>query len=105
MGKVLTSVICLATADPEAADYVFGQLCNIKVVGLDVTHSCKFTGEDLRGLQGRGRFGTFLSDITAFYLKYHKYGPIFTYSLLASMRSMCDMSWKGRTGVLLWLTR
>lgn len=58
--------------DPEAADFVLGQGGNIKIVGLDVTHSCQFTGTDLRGLQGRGRFGTFLSQITAFYLKYHQ---------------------------------
>jgi len=44
----------------------------MKIVGLDVTHSCTFTGADLRGLHGKGRFGTFLSTITAFYLKYHK---------------------------------
>ena len=59
-------------ADPEAADFVLGQGGNIKIVGLDVTHSCHFTGTDLRGLQGRGRFGMFLSQITAFYLKYHQ---------------------------------
>ncbi|EIE27835.1 hypothetical protein COCSUDRAFT_83455 [Coccomyxa subellipsoidea C-169] len=58
--------------DPEAADFVLGQGGNIKIVGLDVTHSCQFTGTELRGLQDRGRFGTFLSEITAFYLKYHK---------------------------------
>ena len=60
-------------ADPEAADFVFGHSAKIKVVGLDVTHSCTFTGSELKGLHGKGRFGTFLSSITAFYLKYHQY--------------------------------
>lgn len=60
-------------ADPEAADFVLGHSAKIKVVGLDVTHSCTFTGSELKGLHGRGKFGTFLSSITAFYLKYHQY--------------------------------
>ena len=59
-------------ADPEAADYVLGQPANTKIVGLDITHSCTFTAAELRGLHGRGRFGSFLSDISAFYIEYHK---------------------------------
>ena len=60
-------------ADPEAADFVLGHKAKIKVVGLDVTHSCTFTGSELKSLHGKGKFGTFLSSITAFYLKYHQY--------------------------------
>ncbi len=58
--------------DPEAADLVLGYEAKIRVVGLDVTHSCLFTAEDLQGLAGQGRFGTFLHEITRFYLQYHR---------------------------------
>jgi len=58
--------------DPEAADLVFGYEAKIRVVGLDVTHSCLFTAEDLQGLAGHGLFGTFLHEITRFYLQYHR---------------------------------
>lgn len=59
-------------ADPEAADFVLSQPAKTRIVGLDITHSCTFTGPELTGLHGKGRFGTFLSSITAFYLKYHR---------------------------------
>ena len=42
------------------------------MVGLDVTHSCLFTGAQLAALAGRGRFGSFLAAITGFYLQYHR---------------------------------
>jgi len=42
------------------------------VVGLDVTHQCKMTAEQIDGMAGRGRHGTFLRDITQFYLDYHR---------------------------------
>ncbi|CAL5223594.1 g6133 [Coccomyxa viridis] len=58
--------------DPEAADFVLSQPAKTRIVGLDITHSCTFTGPELTGLHGKGRFGTFLSSITAFYLKYHR---------------------------------
>ena len=51
---------CACPPDPEAADLVFGHEANIRVVGLDVTHACQFTADDLQGLAGQGRFGTFL---------------------------------------------
>ena len=63
---------CGRLPDPEAADLVFGHEANIRVVGLDVTHACQFTAEDLQGLAGQGRFGTFLQQITRFYLQYHR---------------------------------
>ena len=59
--------------DPEAADLVFGHEANIRVVGLDVTHSCLFSAVDLAGLAGQGRFGTFLAQIARFYLQYHRW--------------------------------
>ena len=62
----------MAGADPEAADYALGQGAAVKVVGLDVTHSCLFTGAQLAALEGRGRFGSFLAAITGFYLQYHR---------------------------------
>ena len=66
----LTLACCMP--DPEAADLVFGCEANIRVVGLDVTHACQFTAGDLQGLAGHGRFGTFLQQITGFYLQYHR---------------------------------
>ena len=59
--------------DPEAADAVFGGAGdNTWVVGLDVTHRCVLTASDLKAMFGQGRFGSFLSAITEFYLGYHK---------------------------------
>lgn len=52
---------------------MFGHEANVRVVGLDVTHSCQFTAEDLAGLAGQGRFGTFLQQIARFYLQYHRW--------------------------------
>ena len=66
---------CGRGADPEAADFVLGQRAPIKVVGLDVTHSCQFAGAQLQALAGQGRFGTFLATISAFYLQYHRHAP------------------------------
>ena len=63
---------CACPPDPEAADLVFGHEADIRVVGLDVTHACQFTADDLQGLAGQGRFGTFLQQITRFYLQYHR---------------------------------
>lgn len=64
----------MAGADPEAADFALGQGAAVKMVGLDVTHSCLFTGTQLAALAGRGRFGSFLAAITGFYLQYHRRG-------------------------------
>lgn len=38
--------------DPEAADFVLSVGENIWMVGLDVTHSCVLTGEQLKSLNG-----------------------------------------------------
>lgn len=65
-------------ADPEAADFALGQGAAVRVVGLDVTHSCLFTGAQLAALAGRGRFGSFLAAITGFYLQYHRRVPSVT---------------------------
>ncbi len=40
-------------------------------VGLDVTHRVQITGAQLAALDGRGRFGGFLHQISRFYLQYH----------------------------------
>lgn len=45
---------------------------NCWVVGLDVTHKCRITKQQLESLAGRGKYGTFLRDISQFYLQYHK---------------------------------
>lgn len=57
--------------DPEAAEVVFGSKAQMRVVGLDVTHSVSITGQQLRSLRNRGRFGSFLGQISKFYLQYH----------------------------------
>lgn len=41
-------------------------------MGLDVTHTCHLTQAQLESLAGQGRYGTFLRDISQFYLQYHK---------------------------------
>ncbi|KAK9815788.1 hypothetical protein WJX72_009484 [[Myrmecia] bisecta] len=58
--------------DPDAAEYVFQQPVRMRVVGLDVTHTCTFTGGQLAAMRSRGRFGSFLASITRFYLDYHR---------------------------------
>ena len=58
--------------DPDAADFVFGQSSNIRVVGLDVTHSCMITSQQVDKLRGTSRHGNFLHKITQFYMQYHK---------------------------------
>ncbi|PSC71961.1 putative uridine nucleosidase 2 [Micractinium conductrix] len=58
--------------DPDAANVVFSKLPNCWVVGLDVTHQCLMTTEQINGMAGRGAHGTFLRDITQFYLDYHR---------------------------------
>lgn len=57
--------------DPEAADYVLSRSTNVWMIGLDVTHDCTLSGEALRSLNGKGHFGSFLQDISQFYLAYH----------------------------------
>lgn len=59
-------------ADPEAADQVLGMTSKIRIVGLDVTHQTFFTRSQLKGLEGTGRGGSFLNDISQFYLEYYR---------------------------------
>ena len=72
---------------------MLSQAANTRVVGLDVTHSCTFTGAELTGLHGRGKFGTFLSRVTAFYLKYHRYSST-SYSAIPIVLSFAGVALK-----------
>lgn len=58
--------------DPEAAEFVLSRAKNMYMVGLDVTHTCLLTGDQLSSLKGQGHYGTFLSDISEYYLQYHR---------------------------------
>ncbi|KAK9847787.1 hypothetical protein WJX84_001186 [Apatococcus fuscideae] len=58
--------------DPDAADYVMEQGNNVRLVSLDVTHQVEFTSKDMDALHGRGRFGSFISDISKFYIEYYR---------------------------------
>ncbi|KAL3135331.1 hypothetical protein ABBQ32_007524 [Trebouxia sp. C0010 RCD-2024] len=58
--------------DTEAADFVLGQSPNIRMVGLDVTHTCVMYREQMDALKGQGKYGTFLHQICQFYLQYHR---------------------------------
>jgi uridine nucleosidase len=49
------------------------RLPNCWLVGLDVTHKCCMSAGAIEGMAGRGRHGTFLRDITQFYLGYHRW--------------------------------
>lgn len=61
-----------ARADPAAADAVFASRATVRVVGLDVTHSCRLSGADVAALAERGPVGEFAARISAFYLTYHQ---------------------------------
>ena len=58
--------------DPVAADYVFGQPVPTRLVALDTSQQCRLTQQQLEGMRGKGRYGSFLADITGFYLQYHR---------------------------------
>ena len=58
--------------DTDAADFVLGQSPNIRLVGLDVTHKCTLSTQQMEDLKGQGQYGTFLQLIAQFYLKYHR---------------------------------
>lgn len=58
--------------DPDAANIVFSRVGNCFLIGLDVTHRCIMTTDELDDLRGKGRHGTFLHDISQFYLQYHR---------------------------------
>jgi inosine-uridine nucleoside N-ribohydrolase len=58
-------------ADPEAAARVFESGLDVTMVGLDVTHRALVTPEDGRRLAATGRVGTFVSELLAFYGRFH----------------------------------
>lgn len=58
--------------DPDAADFVLGATDNTRILGLDVTQTCRLSSGDLQALRGAGRHGTFLADISQFYLRFHQ---------------------------------
>ena len=60
------STLCVPRPPPPAS------VPNCWVLGLDVTHRCRITGDQLAALEGRGAHGSFLRAITQFYLEYHR---------------------------------
>ncbi|KAG2502004.1 hypothetical protein HYH03_000500 [Edaphochlamys debaryana] len=58
--------------DPDAADLVLGSTERLRILGLDVTQQCRMTGAELEALRGRGPHGSFVADISRFYLGYHR---------------------------------
>lgn len=58
--------------DPAAADFVFGQPVPMRLIPLDVSNRCRLTAAQLTAMKGKGRFGTFLWQITEFYLAFHR---------------------------------
>lgn len=60
---------------PVAESLLLRRLPNCWLVGLDVTHKCCMSAGAIEGMAGRGRHGTFLRDITQFYLGYHRWVP------------------------------
>ncbi|KXZ52034.1 hypothetical protein GPECTOR_10g1057 [Gonium pectorale] len=71
-GNVNPSAEANIFGDPDAADLVLGATPRLRVLGLDVTTHCRLSGADLEALKGRGRFGSFVRDISQFYLGFHK---------------------------------
>ena len=59
--------------DPDAADYVMEKGTRLKLISLDVTHRVEFTSNDMLKLRGKGKFGTFIADISKFYIDYYRY--------------------------------
>ncbi|GIL67298.1 hypothetical protein Vafri_20727, partial [Volvox africanus] len=58
--------------DPDAADLVLGSTSRLHILGLDVTQKCRLTGEQLLAMHGMGKYGTFVSKISQFYLNFHR---------------------------------
>jgi purine nucleosidase len=56
-GNVSPAAEANILGDPEAADFVLAVGENVWMVGLDVTHSCVLTGEQVKSLKGERRFG------------------------------------------------
>ncbi|EFJ52845.1 hypothetical protein VOLCADRAFT_55637 [Volvox carteri f. nagariensis] len=58
--------------DPDAADLVLGSTSRLRILGLDVTQKCRLSGEQLEAMQDKGKYGTFISRISQFYLNFHR---------------------------------
>ncbi|GLC44745.1 hypothetical protein PLESTB_000969200 [Pleodorina starrii] len=58
--------------DPDAADLVLGCTPRLRVLGLDVTQRCRMTAEELQAMRGVGKYGSFVYDISQFYLNFHR---------------------------------
>jgi uridine nucleosidase len=71
-GNVNPAAEANAAADPAAADAVFASRAPVRVVGLDVTHTCRLQSAEVEALAARGPVGEFAAKISAFYLAYHK---------------------------------
>jgi len=71
-GNVNPSAEANIFGDPDAANVVFSRLSNCLVLGLDVTHQCILNKERIDEMKGKGKYGTFLHNITQFYLNYHR---------------------------------
>ena len=60
------------TLHTRARTHTLARVPNTWVVGLDVTHECRMSAQQLEACRGRGRHGTFLHSISQFYLQYHR---------------------------------
>ena len=58
--------------DPEAASRVFQSGVDITLVGLDVTHQALMRPEHAERLAASGRAGTLVSELFAFYTRFHR---------------------------------
>ena len=63
------------------------------MVGLDVTHQCLMTAGQIEGMAGRGRHGTFLRDITQFYLGYHRRAGRLPSGMPKALRLLLNVCW------------
>jgi inosine-uridine nucleoside N-ribohydrolase len=59
-------------ADPEAASRVFESGVDVTMIGLDVTHKALMTPHHARRLAGSGPIGRVVSELYAFYHRFHR---------------------------------
>jgi len=59
-------------ADPDAAEFVLSTCSKVAMIGLDLTHKCFLTREEIENLRGKGSHGDFAASIIQFYLRYHE---------------------------------
>jgi inosine-uridine nucleoside N-ribohydrolase len=76
--------------DPEAADFVLGMASSIRVVGLDVTHRCQIPVASVKELRGRGKYGTFIEQVTRFYIQYHRSAHL--HAIVSSLSLLVDIT-------------